>query len=138
MRPDNVLICVLWLLGAPAAAAAPSSGVFRCGPDTAIRYQDVPCAAGEPGGAWHPARRDPAGPVLQAPKPSHDAASRPPPRRRAKRMPPPARVILIPLQRDPSGCERARRARDRALPGDRRASYLLRRRWDDRVWEACR
>lgn len=121
-----------WLaIGIWACCGALAGTVHRCGSGTSLRYQDIPCAAGEPTVQW-------TVPHSNAPA-ARSPVVRPPPLRRKAPRSAPGRSVLIPLQADPQACSRAQRARKNVLQRrSRRESYVEQRRWDDRLREACR
>lgn len=121
-----------WLaMGIWACCTALAGPVQRCGSGATVRYQDTPCAAGEPAAQW-------TAPDTHAPA-ARPPAVRPPPVRHKAPRPVPGRLVLIPLQADPQACSRAQRARKNALQRrSRRESYVEQRQWDDRLREACR
>ena len=137
----------LWLLLSLAGAGQmdpPMAGVvYRCGQADAVRYQDVPCAAGEASHRWRPpaGRVDPAdvaGPAIVEQAPAAAARGKAASRRRRIAGRKPA-MALITIQQDPAACRRMQRQRENALRQRRRApGYLLERAWDDRVRDACR
>lgn len=121
-----------WLaMGIWACCAALAGPVQRCGSGATMRYQDTPCAAGEPAAPW-------TAPDTHAPA-ARPPVVRPPPVRRKAPRSVPGRSVLIPLQADPQACSRAQRARKNALQRrSRRESYVEQRQWDDRLRDACR
>ncbi|WP_152983456.1 hypothetical protein [Stenotrophomonas chelatiphaga] len=120
-----------WLAIGICACAALAGPVHRCGSGATVRYQDAPCAAGEPTVQW-------AAPDTNAPA-TRPPAVRPPAVRRKAPRSVPGRSVLIPLQADPQACSRAQSARKNALQRrSRRESYVEQRQWDDRLRDACR
>lgn len=132
-----------WMLLLACAATAPAAfagDVLRCGDGRNVRYQDVPCAAGETTHRWQmPASGVPQTPQRTRAK-TRAAPSTPLPRTRTKRGRRPAAgtLVLIPLQRDAEACRRTRIARAQALQRVQpRPGFLLQRQWDDSVRDAC-
>lgn len=108
------------LLAVPVQA---QTNVYKCVDGPHPVYQQTPCQ-GRAEWKWQvPADKSPARPTVPA------AAARPRKRRAGT-----ARAVLIPIERDPAGCSRARQRRADAL----RPDYLQQRQLDDAVRAACR
>ncbi len=132
------LLLLLWSTASSMGRVPPPLPVYRCGPATALRYQDVPCGAGEPATQWQP---PPGGPSA-APRAYTGRVRQPPAvpaRRRTRHVQHGPAAALITLQQDPEGCRRMKQAREAALRRRQRpAGYLVEREWEDRVHDACR
>ncbi|AWH29446.1 MULTISPECIES: hypothetical protein [unclassified Stenotrophomonas maltophilia group] len=107
------------LLAVPVQA---QTNVYKCVDGPHPVYQQTPCQ-GRAEWKWQvPADTSSASPTVPA------AAARP-----RKRHAGAARAVLIPIERDPAGCSRARQRRAEAL----RPDYLQQRQLDDAVRAAC-
>ncbi|WP_343651262.1 hypothetical protein [Stenotrophomonas sp.] len=108
------------LLAVPVQA---QTNVYKCVDGPHAVYQQTPCQ-GQAEWKWQvPAETSSARPAIQS------ATARP-----RKRRAEAAQAVLIPIERDPAGCRRARQRRADAL----RPDYLQQRQLDDAVRAACR
>ena len=139
-------VLLLGSLLVPCVAAGSGNAVHKCrGADGRSYYQATACAP-EQRTEW--VRDYPAGPAATTATPASRPATREAetarrPVRSARTGPPrrqgAPRGAVISLHRDPSACERAKRARDQAYArlGLKR-DFATSRKLDDRVNDACR
>lgn len=122
-----------WLL---AGAALAQTHVYKCVEGPHPVYQQTPCQ-GRAEWRWDvPAEAARARGSVEATPARAARAGRAAgtiPRRRGGR----AAGALIPLVRDPAGCEQARRAKARRMTQAGRLDYLQRRQLDDALHLAC-
>ena len=139
MRVAIVLSGVL-LVVAATDAAGHAARVVRCQLAGEVIYQDAPCTAEADAQAWRP----PPGQARAQPQPRRRTGL--PVRAQPRAMPPYRRRpavrrpigVLIPLQQDPQGCERAKRQHARLRVRQPQAPLLVQRQWNDALREACR